>query len=183
MMSDTKTTSGKRWPVWAFFPVGLLAVLLTIQAVMVSLATNDPAFAVEDDYYQRAVEWDTHAAQREKNHQLGWSVGWTVTAQSEASGRLALQLKHPDGSPVTNAKLQLVAFPNVRSSQRQTLSARELSPGQYVAIFDLSRPGLWEFRLAAHAAGHTFTEVTQLDVPRGAQTGSPTSASGLPPAR
>lgn len=166
-MSVTNTDSSKRWPVWAFFPVGLLALLLTIQVVMVSLATDDPGFAVEENYYQRAVDWDQQAAQRATNQQLGWTVHWTATPHSEGTGRLAMKLKAADGSPITEARLELIAFPNSRSSQRQSLTARELEPGHYVASFVLSRLGLWEFRLAAHANGHKFTNVTQQDISQG----------------
>ncbi len=170
MSENSKIESTTRWPIWALFPVGLLALLLTIQVFMVSVATNDPAFAVEEDYYRRAVEWDRHAAQLATNRQLAWDVAWAVAARSERIGQLEVRLENPNGRPIADASVELVAFPNARSSQRQTLKARELTPGHYATPFELTHPGLWEFRLTAQAGGQKFTSVKQLDVPRGALT-------------
>ena len=69
MTSAPSTKPGRRWP-W------ILAGALTVQAAgiitMVTIASSDPSFAVEPDYYQRAVAWDSYAAQREASRALAW---------------------------------------------------------------------------------------------------------------
>ena len=41
---------------------------------MATIATRDPGFALERDYYQKAVNYDRVIAQRGENARLGWSV-------------------------------------------------------------------------------------------------------------
>ena len=38
--------------------------------VVVFVATSDPSYAVEEDYYQKAVNWEAEQAQQERNRQL-----------------------------------------------------------------------------------------------------------------
>ena len=49
---------------WPLGVVGMLGVSLSVCAFTVVAATSDKSFAVEDDYYAKAVAWDDTAAQR-----------------------------------------------------------------------------------------------------------------------
>ena len=63
----------KGW-LWPVLVVGLLLVSVTANLVILFVATNDPSFAVEKDYYTKAVNWDEKRAQDARNLALGWNV-------------------------------------------------------------------------------------------------------------
>ena len=142
---------------WALFPIGLLGVLVSVQAILFSLSQNDPTFAVEPEYYQKAVNWNEHTAQRAVNQRLGWQASASVVTEGETP-TLRVALKDDQGLPVTSAALGITAFPNARAAEMQTLSPRETQPGVYEAPVRLVLRGEWEIRLTARRGADTFTQ-------------------------
>ncbi|MEL6544011.1 MAG: FixH family protein [Myxococcota bacterium] len=61
--------NGNHWP-WLL--AGLLLSGVAMNIAMVLRASNDPSFAVEEDYYQKAVNWDEYREQLRKSEALGW---------------------------------------------------------------------------------------------------------------
>ncbi len=51
---------------------GALAFHVISSLVVVYVATSDPSYAVEDDYYQKAVAWDEKRAQDRTERRSGW---------------------------------------------------------------------------------------------------------------
>src|SRR5688572_28616544 len=119
--SSPVSTTGRFPNRWALFPIGLLGILVSVQAVLFSLSRNDPSFAVEPDYYRKAVSWDQHAKQLATSARLGWQPSFdVVSADGRASLRLTLVDK--DAKPVADAAIGLTTFPNARANLIQTLS-------------------------------------------------------------
>lgn len=145
---------------WALFPICLLGILVSVQAVLFSLSRNDPTFAVEPEYYQKAVSWNEHAAQRAVNQRLGWQASAAVVTEADKP-TLRVDLKDDQGRPVTGAALGITAFPNARAADIQTLSPRETQPGVYEAPVRLALFGEWEIRLTAHRDTDTFTHTSR----------------------
>lgn len=144
---------------WALFPIGLLAILVSVQLVLLSLSRNDPSFAVEPEYYQKAVGWDRLQEQRQANAQLGWQA--TVILQT-ASPELSVQLRDGAGRPLTEARVTALAFPNARAALQQELTLSETSPGIYASPVRVIHPGEWEIRLTATRQSETFTHVARV---------------------
>ncbi len=149
---------------WALFPVGLLGILVSVQAVLFSLSRNDPSFAVEPEYYQKAVSWDKQVEQRAHNARLGWQPAVEFTTKDGAPA-LQVTLTDATGAPVADAAVGAIAFPNARASAIQTPPFRQTTAGTYVAPLNVVIPGAWEVRLTASHADSTFTHTARLDVP------------------
>ena len=143
---------------WAYVPAGLLLAMLSGLLTMARIAEDDPGFAVERDYYQKASDWDGALAQQAQNEKLGWQAELTVSELP--GGRLSLSVKLRDraGAPIPDAHVSVEAFHNARAANRVAL---ELSPGPtgYAAVIPPQRAGLWEFRLSARAGSDRFTSV------------------------
>ncbi len=166
---EKRSTTDSRTPrfaPWALLPVALLAGSVTLVVTMVTISANDPGFAVEPDYYDKAIHWDAKRAQDATNAELGWQLSWAFQPPKLASRSavVALQLADADGIPITGAVLTVKAFHNARAGNIQELSLREVSPGRYEAPFDLHRGGLWECRLTASHHGRTFTQTHQTEL-------------------
>lgn len=148
------------------WPVGIILVLaLSVGSNIwvMFIARNDPAFAVEPDYYRKAVAWDTHMAQERANADLGWHASATLALATPGSpGRLDLTLRDGGGQPVSGARLTVEALHNARASQRYEATFAERSPGEYEASLDAHRPGEWEVRLTAVRGTQRYTEVLRL---------------------
>lgn len=146
---------------WALFPVVLLGILVTIQAILFSLSRTDPSFAVEPEYYQKAVAWDAEMAQRSLNAALGWRSSARIVAQGKTAN-LYLTIEEPNGSPLTGAAIQATVFPNARAVQRKNVQPRETEPGVYTAALPFVHQGEWEVRLTATRASQTYTQTLRI---------------------
>lgn len=166
-MSNATTTAAtliSRFPNrWALFPVGLLGILISVQAVLFSMSRSDPSFAVEPEYYQKAVDWDKEMQQRATNADLGWQTSVRIVAAGDAS-ELQISLLDKQHVPVVGAAITASAFPNARAAQIQTPTLRERDAGVYAGPVALVFPGEWEIRLKAVKGGDTFTHVARASV-------------------
>lgn len=114
-----------------------------IGAVSVYFATNDPSFMVEEDYYQKGLEWDQAMAQKRVNDELGWQVQPAVVA-----GQLQVRVTDASDVAVSGGELEYVVFHNARASQQSSGKAvdSEAQAGVYTAEIDFDRAGTWVVR-------------------------------------
>lgn len=150
--------------VWPFVPVALLAAMVTGLGVMASIAVNDSGFALERDYYAKAVAYDTEIAQRAQNARLGWSLEATAAA-AQVGKPSRLEVRLGDGtSALQHARVRVEALRNASAGRVLEAELREAAPGRYEAELPLGRGGLWEFRFTVTRDGARFTQAARLDV-------------------
>jgi len=155
---------GWHWPVVI---VALLGSGVGANVYLLMRAVGDPSFAVEPDYYAKAIAWDAHQRQARENLDLGWRVGIDVAPASLATGhaKVVASLRDRDGQPVPGAAMTLEAFHNARAGQVLTVDLAETAAHDYAAEAAIVRPGLWEFRVVARRGAQTFTAVVDQDAP------------------
>jgi len=146
---------------WALVPAILLGSALLGLGVMASIATRDPSFALETDYYQRAVHWDDEQAQWRTNERLGYGLGLNV----DGAAAVSISLRDRGGEALRGATVTAEAFPNARAGQRRQVEFAESPDGTYRAALAHARPGLWEFRVSVLKDGQRFTKIERADVP------------------
>lgn len=140
---------------WAWFPVGLLGILVSVQVVLFRLSSGDASFAIEPEYYQKAVTWDERMRERRVSERLGWQAQATITRGD--SPMLRVTLVDARGKPVENAALAVDAFPNARAGEVQQLALRHTTAGIYESALRLIHPGEWEVRLVARTPADTYS--------------------------
>lgn len=143
----------------AWFPYLLTALLLISvgsNIYLVIRATNDPSFAVEPDYYQKAVGWDDKQAAQAQSDALGWQVELDAELQG-----LTVHLRDRLGRPIADAEVRVEAFHNARAQERIRGQLVSQGDGTYVWERDFARPGIWEYRLAAQRDDDRFVHVAQ----------------------
>lgn len=156
---------------WPALVVGLLAAGVGANVYLLARAVDDPSFAVEPDYYAKAVQWDAHQAQARENADLGWSAAVEVGPADLATGRarVVATLTGRDGRKIESATVAVEAFHNARSGQRLDVKLVETDGHDYAADAPIVRPGLWEFRLTARRGSDTYTAVIDEDAPGAAR--------------
>jgi nitrogen fixation protein FixH len=131
---------------------------------MAKIAMHDPGFALEQNYYEKAVEYDRELEQRARNARLGWSL--TFDAEAARRGEhSALTLSVRDGSkPVSGARVRVEALRNASAKAVLATGFDETVPGEYRAALPLERGGIWEFRLTVERGAERFTRVERREL-------------------
>jgi hypothetical protein len=133
--------------------------------VMASIATRDPGFALERDYYQKAVTYDRVIAQRGENARLGWLLQTELGAAApDGSTPLSVRVRDAAG-PVVGARVSVEAIRNAAAQRPLDATLAERAPGEYAGNLAFARGGLWELRLVVERGRERFTAVERRDVP------------------
>jgi hypothetical protein len=132
---------------------------------LATIAAADPGFALERDYYEKAVAYDREIAQRAENARLGWSleteVGPVVAGRDR---RLVVRVRDAAG-PVAGARVTVEALRNAAAREPLDAELVEHRAGEYEGRLPLRAAGLWEFRLTLERGRDRFTRVERQDVP------------------
>ncbi len=124
---------------------------------MVYFATSNESYAVEPDYYRKALAWDEKRAQDRHNSELGWQLEFTV--EPAAVGQdpmMRAELTTTGGEPITGAAVAVEAFANARRNDILT-AILEASGSGYQTTMPMRRDGLWEFRFTVTRDNELFT--------------------------
>jgi hypothetical protein len=159
------SANARQGTLWAYVPVVLLVSMLGGLGLLTSIAVDDPAFAIEKDYYQKAVLWDRELAQQRQNAELGWHAELELSALPARRMELRAVLRDARREPIRDATVSVEAFPNARAGQRVSLRLESGEGGIYRGVMAAGRGGLWEFRLRAVRGSEKYTETVRQDVP------------------
>jgi nitrogen fixation protein FixH len=152
--------SGLGWPIGV---ATILAATVAANVVVMRIASDDPSFAVEPDYYRKAVHFDSTMAQERQNLSLGW--GFDAAIDSIGDGRrtrLAVRLRDASASPLPGARVAVMARFNARANDTLTAILREEQPGTYVTTLPIAHPGEWEVRVDATHGSQRFSSRTRV---------------------
>ena len=154
--------------VWPWVPAGLLTCMLAGLGTMAVIATRDPGFALERDYYKKAVAYDSVIAQRAENARLGWSAQTDVgPASLRDETLLVIRLRDRVG-PAVGARVSVEALRNASAGRVLEAELTARSAGEYEGRLPLGYGGLWEFRVTAERGSDRFTAVERTFVPEAA---------------
>jgi nitrogen fixation protein FixH len=153
----------KRWPVGVSVVLG---VTVAVNAVLYYVAGADPSFAIEPNYYAKAVKWDSTVAQTKRSAALGWRLSPALTPIVPRVGaRLSVTLTDSTGAPITDAIVKVSALYNARAGTVLESVLRPDTNG-YDTILGISNAGLWEFRFDVTRRRQHFTSTVRLDAVR-----------------
>jgi nitrogen fixation protein FixH len=150
---------------WAWVPGVLLASWLGTELLVLHSVLDDPSFALEPDYYRKAVAWDAQRDLARESQALGWHAALVAEPTARARG-LALRVEFRDaqGAPLGGAVVHAQAFANARAARVFEAALVETAPGTYTAEIPSSVIGIWEFRLEATRGAQRFAEVLRKGV-------------------
>jgi nitrogen fixation protein FixH len=152
---------GMQWPIG----IAVILALTVISNVWLAvIASRDEAFAVEPDYYQKAVRFDDEMALRAESARLGWRVVPRLRLGTPASaGSLTATVTDSSGAPVQGAQVEVLAMHNARASRQLTATLAEAGNGAYSAPLDAQRPGEWELRFTITRGSERFAVRERVD--------------------
>lgn len=157
---------GMGWPIAV---ACILGVTVVGNIAVMIIANEDPSFAVESNYYQKAVDFDSTMGLERESVQLGWQATGAIERVDHAA-HVVITLRDPGEQPVTGATVYVDAIFNARANEVLRAVLQESEPGRYVAPLVVAHAGIWELRINARrvqTAGDTahFYSSTRVDVP------------------
>jgi len=145
---------------WPWMIGGALVLHVFVMLGIVFFTASDSSYAVEEDYYQKAIDWDQKRAQDRSNEELGWVLEFEVTPPQTPVDQPTVEvfLKDALGEPLANATVDLETFHNARSDHiiRTRLDASD-EAGLYTVAPAMRHNGLWELRFTVTRGEDTFT--------------------------
>ncbi len=153
----------KRGAGWPIAVMAILATTVGVDVCMAVIAGDDPSFSVEQDYYKKAIGWDSTMAQARENQRLGWRLQPRLGAMSSNNGaRLDVVLVDSVGAPIRDATVRVSAFYNARASAivHATLDRR---PAAYSVQLPVTQTGEWEFRFDVSRGAQRFTSISRIE--------------------
>lgn len=162
-----ETPGGKS--LWAFVPALLLGSMLVGLATLVAIAVDDPHFALEPSYYDKAVHWDRSRAEAAESRALGLELKLADALYRAADGSITLELRVADRAREVFAggTVEVEAIPNAYATQAQRISLREVAPGVYRGELKHGVLGLWELRVSVARGTQRFRDSLRRDVLKG----------------
>jgi nitrogen fixation protein FixH len=144
---------------WAWVPALLLGSMLLGLGTLAHIAIDDPHFALEPNYYDKAVHWDRTRAEASDSRALGLRVSSSApSVGADGSAELELRVLDAKGAPFASAAVEVDAFPNAFATRRQHVTLREAAPGVYRAKLEHTVPGLWELRVVVTRGAARYHE-------------------------
>jgi nitrogen fixation protein FixH len=150
-----------------WWPIGITAVLATTVAAniwVMRLANDDPSFAIEQDYYKKAIAWDSTLAQGRRNGELGWRLTPTFGPIVNGGARLSVRLTDSTGTAITGANVRVTALQVARANDVHEATLVAAGAGDYDVQLDARRTGQWELRFDVRAGSVHFTDVARVEV-------------------
>ena len=96
-----------------YWPVGLVALLAAsagANIALVIITSRDTSFAVEPNYYAKALAWDQTMAQQARNDALGWALSLRIDPGDARGGKtVTVHLADRAGAPIEGAQVAVEA--------------------------------------------------------------------------
>ena len=148
---------------WPASVAVILGVTVGLNIWVYRVANDDPSFAVEPDYYRKAVDWDSTLAQRRQNLVLGWQLSSRLDAFTSRSGAL-LQVTLTDaaGAPIRDATVRVAAFFNARANDIIDSALTRDSAG-YAVRLPVHHGGVWELQFDVRRGTQRFTATSRVE--------------------
>ena len=144
---------------WPFVIAGALALHVAASLIVVYVATSNPSYAVEEDYYAKSMAWDATRTQARVNADLGWALAVSANPPSAPGEQPVLEVRLSDtsGAPVDGAVIAVEAFHNARSHDIIRAPLQGAGNGLYRATLPMRRDGRWELRFTVDRGTDHFT--------------------------
>lgn len=144
--------------IWPMIVIAALGAHVVLGVTLMRVAAADPHFAVEPDYYRRAVGWDTTQAQARRSRESGWRMLPSLGPVTGEPLRLTLTLTDSLGRSIDSARVRVGIRSVAHAGALTVVAFAQLAgPGQYVADVPVTHSGLWDLFVEADRGAERVT--------------------------
>lgn len=137
---------------WPLLIISLLGISIGASLITVFAARSDGGAQIVDNYYEKAVRWDSTQASQAASDALQWTTTLHLEPASSSGLRLLeLTIRDSTDAPVTGLRgtVRLFRTDQARPTATIPLSPADDAPGVYRQHVPLSNPGLWDIQVRA----------------------------------
>jgi nitrogen fixation protein FixH len=150
---------------WVGLVVALLSMTVITYGVGMVIAISDPSFAVEENYEEKAANWDEIQRERRASEALGWTVDLsTEPGRIRGEAEVTLELYDKYGKAIHEADVEVECFHNARAADIKRASLDFVADQYYRKTMMLHRTGIWEFRLKITRGEDVFVKTLRKSV-------------------
>ena len=150
--------------IWPLAVVAALVLTVAANAYLIYRASDTNGSAVEPNYYEKGVRWDSTLAAEARSDSLGWKVEVREARVTPSGPSLRLALRDRGGEPVLGASVSVVALHNLEIAHPLEASLTARPGGEYAGRVPFDRAGLWELRVDARQGARHFVADLRQDI-------------------
>ncbi len=152
--------AAKLWPAAL---VAVLAITVVANVAIYWTANHDRSFAVEPDYYQRAIDWDSTVARGQRSAALGWVTDVRLAPPEAGHATLSMAITTRDGLPLDSADVRAALSHNAQGANVYEVRLLASGPGLYAARIPSTAQGLWRVDIAAVRGDDIYSRRVTVD--------------------
>ena len=130
------------------------AVVVGVNAVMVTLALNSFSGVETEDAYRKGLQYDETLARAEAQRQLGWHLAWSLTA-ADGGHILEVRLKDAKDLPMRGLSLRAELRRPTNDGEDISLDLAPTGDGIYRSDGTSLGSGNWNLTLRVERRGET----------------------------
>ena len=156
-MISQNNKKGLRNP-WLLGLMGLIIVVLGVNAVFIWLATHNRSALVDRDYSTRSRKSNAAVVSDLREQKaLAWkaSVKQPKAIVTGTPATYEIGVVDRDGAPVSGS-VEVAAYRSADESKDFSTAFREVSPGNYQGYISFPLKGSWELRIRVKRGNETF---------------------------
>ncbi len=149
---------------WVLGWIGLVTVVLLVNAGMISIALLTNSGLVEEDYYEKGREHERNFLKKQAaRHALGWNFKLDVPEDLILGQAHTLRFNVVDrlGLAVEGLDVEVLAYRSSDADADFKLEMQAFAPGQYQARAVFPLKGVWELKLKASQADESYDLIEQ----------------------
>ena len=148
---------------WVIGWLTAVFLVVVINAIFIITAINTNPGLVETDYYEKGKDHEQNFLKKvEARNQLGWQLNLQLPGRimKNEESLYYLNVVDKSGSPLTDAKAELVAYRPSDAGADFTIPLKEFTSGLYQAEASFPLKGVWDLT-ARVTHGENSVDITQ----------------------
>lgn len=143
---------------WPLGMIGLIVVVLAVNAAFIWFATHNRSALVDRDYSTRSRKSNTDVVSGLQEQK---ALSWKTTVKQPKAIVLGspagyeIGVTDRDGAPVSGS-VEVAAYRSADESKDFSTAFREVSPGNYQGYISFPLKGSWELRIRVKRGNETF---------------------------
>ena len=149
---------------WVLGWIGLVTVVLLVNAGMITMALLTNSGLVEEDYYEKGRDHERNFLKKQAaRHALGWNFKLDVPEDLILGQAHTLRFNVVDrlGLAVEGLDVEVLAYRPSDADADFKLEMQAFAPGQYQARAMFPLKGVWELKLKASQADESYDLIEQ----------------------
>lgn len=161
-MAAAKSRPRGWWYPWIF--VGGMAVVIIVNAVMITLALDTFPGLETKDHYRKGLAYNEALEATKAQTERGWSMAPTLALGQERQGELRVAFADKVGQALEDLRVKAFLIRPTHEGHDFEVPLRHAGGGLYTGSLTVPLPGQWNLRVHARRGKETFQDQRKIEV-------------------